>query len=449
MTNSRPLPNRLICGLEIHLELKTNSKMFCACKNDPFFAPKPNLHTCPVCLGMPGGLPVANRKAIEWTIQLGLALGCQINLFSKFDRKHYFYPDLPKGYQISQNELPLCYDGRLTTEEGVVEIERIHLEEDTGKLLHTQLDGEPVSLIDFNRSGVPLVEIVTRPMIVSSQQAVSFAKKLRRLIRYLEISDADMEQGSFRLEANLSLQTEAQARAGRLPDYKVELKNINSFRFLKEAIEFDLNRQKMLFERGEQPRQETRGWDSQRQATIAQREKGSVANYRYFADPDLAPLQFTESQLQAWQKALPPLPEVVVSHWQRDFSLKTHLSEQLIGTASRVNWLTSLFVATHEAGLEANKVASLLVNHQLKLETGSSLKKALTEIKRLLEVTSLPTAELSDLIASVLAAHSAEVARYQAGEKKLFGYLLGQLRPLLPAQVDMNQVRAQLERALA
>jgi len=292
-----------VIGLEIHLELKVRSKMFCRCRAD-YFGKKPNSLTCPVCLGLPGALPYPNKKAIEWTVLLGLALGCEIPLEAKFDRKNYFYPDLPKGYQISQYFMPFCRRGHLTVKtanckQKVVRINRVHLEEDTGKLLHTDFEGQNLTLIDFNRAGVPLVEIVSEPDLDSIEEMIEYAKKIRQLVKGLEISDADMEKGQMRFELNISLR-----RSGnqKLPSYRVEVKNINSFKFLEKAAKYEIRRQTEIWEAGKKPLQETRGFAEKRQVTFSQRGKEEAKDYRYFPEPDIPPIRWKKSQIESLRK---------------------------------------------------------------------------------------------------------------------------------------------------
>jgi aspartyl-tRNA(Asn)/glutamyl-tRNA(Gln) amidotransferase subunit B len=298
-----------VIGLEIHVELKTASKMFCRCKNDLDLEKKPNTDICPVCTGQPGSLPVPNAEAIKFVQMAGLVLNCELNRESKFDRKNYFYPDIPKGYQISQYDQPLCFKGYLEIngQEAAAKkigITRIHLEEDTGKLLHPK--GTDYSLVDFNRAGVPLMELVTEPDIENGKEARLFCQKIQQIFRYLEISDADMEKGQMRCEVNISLYKEGEER---LSGTKVEVKNINSFKFVEKAIDYEIKRQTEILEKGGKIIQETRGYDSNRDLTFSQRKKESAHDYRYFPEPDIPPMNFSEEHIENIRKSFPELPE--------------------------------------------------------------------------------------------------------------------------------------------
>ena len=432
----------LICGLEVHAELKTNSKMFCGCKSDPFGAVQPNIYTCPVCLGLPGALPVANKKAIEWTIQLGLALNCKINLFSKFDRKHYFYPDLPKAYQISQYDLPFCEHGFVETSEGRVRIRRIHLEEDTGKLLHKTINGDKVSLIDFNRSSVPLIEIVTEPDIHTATQAKEYAKKLRQILRYLDLSNCDMEQGGMRLEANISLSDSLD----NLPNYKVELKNINSFRFMEQAIGFEVVRQTELLDEHQTPAQETRGWDMQKQVTYSQRTKEEAEDYRYFPDPDLPPIKFTQAQIDMMRTQLPELPDLVAQRWSQDFNLEQKNSAYFLETQASAHWADEVFTEAKRKDLEPNDVANVIMNKKIVVDQYTPANTVIEKIIATTQIDQLDPALLKQAIDSVKKEFPTEWQRYQAGDRKLLGFFIGQLKQKINQPLDPKQIIVLLDK---
>lgn len=425
MKNPNTANRTLICGLEIHAELKTASKMFCGCKNDPFHAPEPNCYTCPVCLGLPGALPVANKKAIEWTIKLGLALGCQINLFSKFDRKHYFYPDLPKGYQISQYDLPFCYDGVLETSFGPVAITRVHLEEDTGKLLHKRIEGQQMTLIDFNRSSVPLVEIVSEPDIRSAAQAKEYAKKMREILRALAIADCDMEQGGMRLEANTSLQ---ESGITALPTYKVEVKNINSFRFLEQAIAFEVTRQTQILDTGNTPTQETRGYNPVTGETFPQRSKESSEDYRYFPDPDLPPMRFAPEQIEQWRGELPELPAQRAQRWVELYKIETRFAERLSADQTKAELLDTYFSTFLKTSPDVNKLASAIANSRLVLATTvEQIPDSLATYEASISTTTVDAAAIEPIIRSVIQANPAVVVKFKAGQTQVIGFLMGQV----------------------
>ncbi len=309
----------LTIGLEIHVELKTKTKMFCGCLNNPDER-RPNFNVCPVCMGHPGTLPVINEEALKKVIKTGLALNCHIPEYSKFDRKNYFYPDLPKGYQISQYDKPLCLDGFLEIDGKKIRIRRVHLEEDTGKLLHPE--GADYSLVDFNRAGIPLMELVTEPDIVSAKEAREFAEELHLIMHYLDVSDADMEKGQMRVEVNISLGKEK----GKLGT-KVEIKNLNSFRAVERAVDYETQRQTDLLNRGERIIQETRGWNDAKEITVSQREKEEAHDYRYFPEPDLPPLHFTKKEIDRIQAEIPELPRSRRERLKREYNLSVQETE--------------------------------------------------------------------------------------------------------------------------
>jgi aspartyl-tRNA(Asn)/glutamyl-tRNA(Gln) amidotransferase subunit B len=436
-----------VVGIEIHVELATKSKMFCGCKNDPFGAEEPNIYTCPVCLGMPGALPVANKQAIEWTIKIGQALGSKISLFSKFDRKHYFYPDLPKGYQISQYDQPLCLGGVVKTEFGDVRITRVHLEEDTGKLQHTELDGKKVSLVDFNRSSVPLVEIVTEPDIHSPEQAKAYAKKIHQIIKYLDVSLADMEKGSMRLEANISVQTTAEKKEGKLPDYKVEVKNLNSFRYIEKAIQFEIKRQSDIRDGGELPTQETRGWSEVKNQTFAQRSKESAEDYRYFPDPDLPPMRFTQNYVDKIKASLPKLPDQVISEWVEK-GLKPAEAQILSEEKKNVEIVERLF----QKSSDALKIITQWVNKKITPVDSAIIEPIVEDLivqsAALAQTASVSDDELERVVRAVLAENPKAVADYKAGKTQVMGFLFGMVARKL-GKLSIEVVKPLIEKILS
>jgi len=334
----------VIIGLEIHAELKTKSKMFCSCDNNSEGL-APNTTVCPICLGHPGTLPVPNKRAIELVILAGLATHCTISRDSKFDRKNYFYPDLPKGYQISQYDMPLCYEGYLEIDGDKVLITRIHLEEDTGKSVHPK--NADHTLLDFNRAGTPLLEMVTEPVIKTASEAKKFSQKFQQLLRYLDISNADMEKGEMRCEANVSLQAQGkwEYTEGKIlgrDEYelnpKVEVKNINSFRSLEKAIKFEIERQTTALENGEKIAVETRGWDDSKNETKSQRVKESAADYRYFPEPDIPPLKISDDMIATISEELVEMPDEKSTRFVEQYGFKPDLADVITYDKDLASW---------------------------------------------------------------------------------------------------------------
>jgi aspartyl-tRNA(Asn)/glutamyl-tRNA(Gln) amidotransferase subunit B len=445
-----------VIGLEIHVELKTKSKMFCQCSAD-FFGKIPNSQVCPVCLGLPGALPVPNKRAIEWTILLAKALNCQINKITKFDRKHYFYPDLPKGYQISQYDEPIGVNGHLSfikknldgsLEEKNFRIGRVHLEEDTGKLIHEQNQ----TLIDFNRSGVPLIEIVTEPDFTNSEDVKDFLEELHVLIRYLGISDADMEKGSMRLEPNISIKKTTTKNKNQLPNYKVEIKNINSFRFVKKAVDYEIKRQIQMLKKGINPQQETRGFDEKRQITYSQRKKEEAHDYRYFPEPDIPPIVIDDAWLNEITKELPELPNEKLKRYINILKLRFDEAFFLTRDSKIANYferVISLLDKNIKLKINDNLnqyVSNLIVNKKLSLKL--SINDFANKVIELLKPKEVNTSLINQLIDEVIKENPKPVVDYKKGKQNAIMFLVGLVLKKAKGQADAKTVIEKLKQKI-
>ncbi len=470
----------VVIGLEVHVQVNTKTKQFCGCSTA--FGAEPNTQTCPVCLGMPGQLPVLNMEAARKTVLTGLAIHADINLESKFDRKNYFYPDLPKGYQISQFPLPLVEHGYLDIPvkdgEKRIGVTRIHMEEDAGKSMHEGLDG--VSHIDLNRSGVPLMEIVSEPDMRSADEAIAYLKQLHQLICFLNVSDANMEKGQFRCDANVSVR-----HPGEPFGTRAELKNLNSFRFIKQAIEYEVDRQIELIEDGGKVVQETRLFDSAKGESRSMRGKEEAHDYRYFPEPDLPPLRFSKEEVDAIRAGMPELPGQLRKRFEGEYGLSPYDADVLTQTRDLADWYESL-VAAHpadpkrcanwmanellgrlkEAGTDIadspvspQRLAGLLERIADNTISGKAAKDvldammesddsadAIIEAKGLKQVSD--TGAIDAIINEVMAANPAQVEGYRAGKEKLLGFFVGQVMKASRGKANPGMVNQRLKELL-
>ncbi len=471
-----------VIGLEVHAQLLTDSKIFCGCSTR--FGAEPNHNTCPVCLGMPGVLPVLNKKVTEFALKTALATDCQIAPFSIFARKNYFYPDLPKGYQISQYERPLAEKGWVEIEVGGrkkrIRLTRIHLEEDAGKLIHEEGVEGAFSYVDFNRTGVPLLEIVSEPDIRSPEEASEYLKTLRDILRYLEVCDGNMEQGSFRCDANISVRQRGQEGMG----VKAEVKNMNSFRFVQRALEYEIARQKEILEEGGEIIQETRLWEENRGITISMRGKEEAHDYRYFPEPDLIPLKIEPSWIERIKESLPELPGERKERFIREYQLPPYDAGLITGTKTLAdyyeqcvklysktkvvsNWLMGEVLGRLKSeGREVEQcpVTPELLTGMLKLidkgtisgkmgkevfnqiwASGRSAEEIVKE-KGLLQLSD--AAEIDEIVDKVLADSPAEVEQYRAGKDKLRGFFVGQVMKASEGKANPRMVNEILKKRL-
>jgi len=489
-----------VIGLEVHIEMQTQSKMFCACPVVDSVSAEPNTAVCPICAGHPGTLPVLNEQAVEYALRMAMALECVIQPISIFARKNYFYPDIPKGYQISQYEQPLAVNGKITVEtaqgEKVIRIRRVHLEEDTGKLTHVmESDGLPsdekaYSLVDLNRAGVPLLEIVTEPELCSAEEARSYAERLRALARYLGVNSGDLEKGVMRIEPNISVRKVGQAELGT----KVEIKNLNSFRALERGVAYEIKRHIAILEAGGQVAQETVGWDEAMQATYSQRSKEDAHDYRYFPEPDLPPLVVSKAWMDAVRDELPELPWQVYRRLVDDYglspteawglaaekaageyfesvmeagsSLRRERSDER-GVRTVYAWVTgellshlnsagkgfeSSSVSPKELAALLNLVAEGKINQQTakavlaEMFANGKTAAAIVAEKGLTQVSDADL--LSKLVAETLDENPGEVASYRAGKLTVANWLFGQVMRKAGGRANPQVARAELERQL-
>ena len=433
-----------VMGLEVHVELNTLSKMFCGCDND-WFGKNPNTHTCPVCLGLPGALPVPNKKAIEGCIKIGMALGCTIPLFSKFDRKNYFYPDLAKGYQISQYDQPFAEHGSITLSSGKkIGITRAHMEEDTGKLLHETVDGKKVSLIDFNRSGSPLVEIVTEPDFTTAAEVKEYLQYLRTVVRYLGVANADMEKGGMRLEPNISLRNEGEEG---LPQYKVEVKNINSFSYVEKAIEYELIRQADILDKGEIPAQETRGWDEDQHRTISQRSKEEAADYRYFPEPDIPPFIFNKEYIDELKSQIPELPRKKTERFEKDLRIKGADAVRVSENVELANYFEEAVKIGKEHAIDPQTIVNTLLNKHIVIQKVSPAE-LIKDLKSQEIVSELSLEELNAVLKPLISTNEKVVTDYKSGKANAIMFLVGVAMRELKGKVKADRVKKELEKLL-
>jgi aspartyl-tRNA(Asn)/glutamyl-tRNA(Gln) amidotransferase subunit B len=469
-----------VIGLEIHAQLKTKTKIFCGCST-AFGAP-PNTHTCPVCLGMPGVLPVLNKKVVEYTMRMAVATNCKIARESRFARKNYFYPDLPKGYQISQYELPIAHHGAVDVEVNGgshhIGITRIHMEEDAGKLVHDP--DRPLSMVDLNRTGVPLIEIVSEPDIRSPEAAGAYLRQLRAIVRYLEICDGNLEEGSFRCDANVSIRP----RGSNVLGTRTEIKNLNSFKHVEKALLYEIDRQKEIIRSGDRIVQETRLWDSDRGRTTSMRSKEEAHDYRYFPDPDLLPLVIDDAWMAAVKAGLPELPEKKKKRFMDQYDLPSYDADILTSDREIAdyfedctryypnpkqvsNWIMgSLLGLLNARGktIESSPVGAQGLAELLQLvDDGTISGKIAKTVFEEMAATGKPALEIVEkkglvqisdssaieaVIQEVISNHPSEVEAYQGGKGKLMGFFVGQVMQATRGQANPQMVNAILKEKL-